>query len=121
VLSQEPPAGAPAAGLLSPDLEYFTSGAFPLAVPPGVPLAGVLPLDLEALGRGVDNFFARLASSGADRDTTWPAVQTASWLTVTTAVAIEFARLHKQKPVSWAFSDRAPVLGLPVLLPGELT
>jgi hypothetical protein len=48
-------------------------------------------------------------------------VQTASWLTVTTAVAIAFARLHRQKPVSRAFADRAPALGLLDLWPGDPT
>jgi hypothetical protein len=65
---------------------------------PPAPLAGALPLDLKALERSADAFFARLAHLGEECCRPQRLVKVASWAAVVTAVAYEFARLHRGQP-----------------------
>jgi hypothetical protein len=87
--------------------ENTAPGKQPLPAP--LPLLGRLSLDLEALKRGTDQFFARLARLAEFGKGLPGSSRLLSWITLATALALEFNRRRQKKPAQQPLPGNIPV------------
>ncbi len=78
----------------------------------GVPLAGFVPVDLQALRQSADRFFRWLGDLGELGGDAWFTAEKALWITVASAVALQYGQLWMNRSRRRSVAGLGPALEL---------